>query len=752
MAVVWAIRNPHYFLPSDLKISWEKMNFSVQKTDWLTWNLNWEVLQLHIEKKDPMLDLPVDRFALQSKLSFFAKGPWLSFSDITMHANEASRIKLNDSPPTKEAELNPFERFQSYLGYLRTGARWTSVEKINIDIPSFTILNPQDKSVAHISTLISKPFADDADLLAVKFSVAAAGHNISGQMWLNVNEIDKPSPFVSMRFESKGPSLNIQGDLKGIYQNLEPRLHGHFEVRYRQGKRIIKTHSDLSLAMRASGAQLRLGSSIENLPGPLPKLNDLKFDLEVPFDSGLAWSKKPARFKLVAPVNLFFVDRNMRPPLERSCHCKIPEKLMVNYEGRAWIEPMLDGRTEKTSVVESRLSVENIDNKLLHIDLNADVKVEKEKEQWLLEPRMDSRLTVRSFQGLRQFLDARNVMIPAPFDVLDGQIELSARSSVDHDDKMIRSAVEVKVDLASKRQRVLAESTIKLDLSRNFKSLDIFVHSLLKEIRLELPPLDPIRGIPSVQTDPRLVFKNEKPTTRSNFKLHLFFDVETARPGSIQLLSKLAVPYAPLSLDINTSSKGASAGFVRLEPFDISYLRRRVHVERLQISLNENNNDDFPLSGRFQIDQTAYKVFIDLGGTVDSPIVTLSSEPFLPRADIISVLLFDRVNDQLVSTDADTAGSFDAALADRAIGLFGLWAFATTPIRSFYYNPVTKVYTATVQLADGLTAGVGTNWERAAHLEVRKRVSRRWVLTASWSPNEDRSQVGKLVLQWEKRF
>jgi hypothetical protein len=57
-----------------------------------------------------------------------------------------------------------------------------------------------------------------------------------------------------------------------------------------------------------------------------------------------------------------------------------------------------------------------------------------------------------------------------------------------------------------------------------------------------------------------------------------------------------------------------------------------------------------------------------------------------------------------------------------------------------------------VDLGGGITASVGTNWERAASLEVRKRVSRRWVLTASWSPTESNEQVGKLVLQWEKRF
>jgi hypothetical protein len=182
-------------------------------------------------------------------------------------------------------------------------------------------------------------------------------------------------------------------------------------------------------------------------------------------------------------------------------------------------------------------------------------------------------------------------------------------------------------------------------------------------------------------------------------------------------------------------------------------LRRTVHVDQLRLLLDAQDGGDFPVDGRFHVDQTQYRIFVDVSGSLRSPFVHLSSEPYLPRSEIISVLLYDRTSDQLVAADAETAGSFEAAMADRAIGLFGLWAFASTPIRSFSYNPVTKVYSATVQLAGGVTAGIGTNWEEAAHFEVRKRVSKRWVLTASWSPSEtDRSQVGKLILQWEKRF
>ena len=131
----------------------------------------------------------------------------------------------------------------------------------------------------------------------------------------------------------------------------------------------------------------------------------------------------------------------------------------------------------------------------------------------------------------------------------------------------------------------------------------------------------------------------------------------------------------------------------------------------------------------------------------------MTSDPYLPESEIISVLLYDRTSNELVSADAETAGSVQAAVADRAIGLFGLWAFASTPIKSFSYNPATKEYSATVAVSDTATAGIGTNWESAAHLELRQRVSERWVITATWTPaTQEEAQSTKLILQWEKRY
>lgn len=201
------------------------------------------------------------------------------------------------------------------------------------------------------------------------------------------------------------------------------------------------------------------------------------------------------------------------------------------------------------------------------------------------------------------------------------------------------------------------------------------------------------------------------------------------------------------------SADNRHSGFLRLEPFDIVYLRRKVHVEKLLLDLDEMDKGVLPVDGRLKIQQAPYSIFVDIDGPANRPYVRLTSDPYLPESEIISVLLYGRTSDQLATADAETAGSVQAAVADRAIGLFGLWIFASTPIKNFSYNPVTKVYAATIELSGDLTAEIGTDWEETTQVEVRKRISRRWALTATWTPaTPDEEDLTELVLQWEQRF
>jgi hypothetical protein len=179
----------------------------------------------------------------------------------------------------------------------------------------------------------------------------------------------------------------------------------------------------------------------------------------------------------------------------------------------------------------------------------------------------------------------------------------------------------------------------------------------------------------------------------------------------------------------------------------------KMTVEKLVITSLEPIEKNFFVDGKFSVQQTQYKIFIDVHGLLKKPDIVLTSVPELPRSEIINVLIYDRTSAQLATSDIKTSGQVDAAIADRAIGLFGIWAFASTPIKGFYYNPATKVYVATIQVANDVTASIGTTWESTTQLELQKRISRNWTLTAGWTPSsQNEPESSHIVFQWEKRF
>jgi hypothetical protein len=598
---------------------------------------------------------------------------------------------------------------------LDAGSRYSKADHMLVKVADLQILGEQEP--LKMTVEIQKSSPDKTIEYSLKMNKLNFQASLDG--WVDANEFHSGKPFLQTNFVLKMPAVDAHAAFTGLFDGRTARFEGEVKTAAKAGDKIVNAQPHFKLTVAENEAVLEANSPVTDIPGPIASLDDLKMNVRLPMDNDHAWSERPAVFNLSTKLALFFIDKDMRPPLEKSCRCKIPEKLYTEIEGRFYPEFLLNESTERRPIADTNLKIEGLDNKLFTAHLAAHVKVDKQSKNWIVNPRFDSQIEVRSFQGLRQFLDAKNIIVPSPIDVLDGTIKVSARGDVDRSEKSIKTPVEIDIELKSRTQKVSIGTTVTLELANDFKSLDVYIQALIRELKIELPPLDPVLGIPALTRDPRLVMKPEAPAKKDHkgFKTKVYFNVKTESAGAIQLLSKLADPLVPVTLDMNNSTKGESSGFVRFEPFAITYLRRRINVERLQVTLSQ-----------------------------------LNSEPFLPRNDIISVLLYNRTSDQLVSADSETVGSFEAALADRAIGLFGLWAFASTPIRSFSYNAVTHVYTATVDLGGGVTASVGTNWERAASLEVRKRVSRRWVLTASWSPTESNEQVGKLVLQWEKRF
>jgi hypothetical protein len=751
-----AWRLAKHFLPADLEVTWQEIRFNPEKITWTHWNIDWQVKGLKITKGAPKVSIPIDDAAVVFSFSVWKPETRADFDRISLHALSAPVIfEPGPSSPSTTVERSLYEKVRDYLHYLELGGRYFSMRQLDVQVKEWLVPVGNETWVGALTLTKPEPGAA-AEALHLKVAVQGKElKRLSFDGWLNPTLMGSAEGFASLHTEMLGYGVDGRADLAAIFQN--ETLHLTLKGPWYYGKdgATVRVLMDAALTMDANQLDVELHTPLKDLPKPVVAVDKLEGQLHLPLTSGRAWSDQPGKFSLKAPIDLFFVSKDMRPPLEQSCACKIPERLLVSYTGSLWMRPLMT--ESQGDILQSRLAVESVTNKLFDANLALDLGLAKRGGKYAFLPKPDSEIHLHSVQGLRSYLDARGVLIPAPFSVLDGTIDLSAHGDVTIAEGRTQMPVNLKVALASENQQLRLGSTITLDLDSAFKDLRVFVSVLFQDLQLQLPPLDPIGGTPKVVADSRVILQppvapdhNKKPP---RFRVQVFYDAKTASPGAIRLFSKYALPNIPLTVDIQREANEALNGSIQFEPFRIQYLRRTVHVEQMRLLVADSDNGDFPIDGRFRIDQTQYRITVEVSGTLRQPLIRLSSDPYLEKNEIISVLLYDRTSDQLVGADAETVGSFNAALADRAIGLFGLWAFASTPIRSFSYNPVTKVYAATVQLADGLTAGIGTDWEEAAHLEVRKRVSRRWVLTASWAPSDtDRNQVGKLELQWEKRF
>lgn len=751
----WAYKNPlqafqkieKYILPSDLKITWESLNFEGKHLGGLNAQIDLEMRGLLVRKGTPTLDAPVDRARLRVSIFPLARKADVHLVEVESHA---AIVFVPTPNPTPTPEKNPFETFQSVISLLEMIHDRLPIETLRMDIAQFRY-GDLFEIQAHARQELNRPLAIDASMKTSKLELVLNGT-------LDFSKFKTETPFLETKLLFKGAGVETTQSILVTSNRDHASLQSQGPIAFHKDKLKLKITPKLNAIFAGNRAHLTLTSAVSGIPGPLDKVEGLLLDLKTPFESGKSWSSRESAFKLTAPIELFFLEKTQRSQMEKECACQLPRSVLAKAEGNIWLETLLSDMTDAKPLLETSLAIESLQNQIFDLNLAGAIKIEKsgsaEGSKFIYSPYLNTTAKIHSFKKLKPLFDANRILIPAPFDVLDGTIAFAANGPVATTERGSKFPLALVVDLKSSSQLIKLTTDASVELNPTFTAAHLDVKAKVANFNIDLPPLDPLGGFPRVTSDARFI--KAPPDTKSrktNFKLSFNFEIETETDGAIRLASKFFQPALPLTLKIQATGAAENSGFIQSEPFDVTYLRRTVKVEGLRINLDSQDKGVFPMKGRLSVKQTDYTVFIDIEGTTQNPAVTMSSEPYLPKDDIIAVLLYDRTNDQLVSGDAEAAGGVQAAIADRAIGLFGLWAFAATPIKSFSYNPVTKVYTATVAVADGLTAGIGTNWEESAHLELRKRVSKRWSLTAGWTPaTQEEEATSKLVLQWEKRF
>ena len=760
----WTFKHPretwHFIetrvLPSDLKVTWEELNFTGAKEKGFSIYFDWEVRGLLITKQNPAWRIPIDELHVKASTLISKSEKKLILHDLTILSTSPISISPDPNAPDSTPH-NIFQYFQSAIEKIELVHRYVVFENVQFDVKEFQLQSKNDAPLMISFQLQPQSVKSMAESFIYNGRLSSSRQapialRTSGT--LSLQNLESENAFFTSQTSFEGFSVKTIQDLSLQNKDHTTTLSSKGPTNFDKGDLHLRIKSQASLLINSRQATTNLTADVAGIPGPLVSINQLHFHLETPLEKDLFWSEKPSDFTLKGPVSIFFVDKDMRKPFEDSCQCKIPEILKADFKGQIWLAELFQKPATQKPLLETHLNIEGIDNKLISLDLAADLKIEKKQSDYLYSPSLDCKASINNFQGFRKFLDAKNILIPAPFNILDGRLDLLAHGPVTSTAKDFTLPLSVTANLNSAHQEVKLKTQTDIRVSSNFKEIFVDILASIDSLQLELPPLDPMKGKPRVTVD-RRILRIPPVTTKKEPQVKVYFtlEVQTAKPGAIRLLSPYFHPNLPLTLAINQNQKHKNSGFLQAEPFQIEYLRRKVQVEKMHIDFPASEKEVIPVDARFRINQTQYTITIDVTGPINKPNIVMNSEPYLSESEIISVLLYDRTSNELSSGDAETAGGVQAAVADRAIGLFGLWAFAATPIKSFSYNPVTKVYTATVALTDDVTAGIGTNWEESTRLELRKRVSKSWMLTAAWSPaTQEEQQSTKLVLQWEKRF
>lgn len=743
--VTWAVYHPERAWPwikplvvgRDIQVSWTSAQFKTQKRSLKNWRLDWALTGLRIARARPKLELLMDvRLAADINL-----GSSLRVEKFEITASTPWVYEPSAAPATT---ANPYERSESLRRQLSRWSRIVTVENLKITVPNVGV----GPTVMSLSAL--KPATKESQGVEVVLGVQREKFTATTRLMFRIDQLATGGPLVRGEIDGKGPDAGLTGQFdvalpeQSVQANYKFKLHSAKTVFTAEGVGTIRSHQ-----MAVTGR-----SDLIQPPGQFTSgVRGAEWMLEIPLWPGVVLANLAGRAQVTAPVSLDFVKPEVRTQLEKSCNCKWPSTVRAVLDGKIWAAHIFDATPELRPVASLAFKFDPIDNPLLHLNMAGELRVTHGKDQsFQLSPAIDANVKLPNFQALKALLELNKIMVPSPFDILQGSIEASIKTTLWQSEKGLVIPIETKVNLASTEQKVNVNGKVNLYIPADFKSMDVMLDLYVQDFIVELPPVDPVRGLPQLTKDSRLLMKPEQAVPADAFKFRLMYGVRTAKPGAVRLLSKLAKPAIPISLDLDRTAKGDTLGTIKIEPFELSYMHRTMHIDLLRMILDDRETADFAIDGLLRMEQSQAKIKIAISGSLRSPLIKLSSEPEMSRSDIISLMLYDRTSEQLVGADRETVGSFDAAIADRAIGLLGLWVFASTPIRSFAYNPLTKVYTATVQLAEGTTASIGTDWEEAAQVEVRKRLTRRWVLTASWAPSDAKEQLGKLVLQWEKRF
>jgi hypothetical protein len=374
------------------------------------------------------------------------------------------------------------------------------------------------------------------------------------------------------------------------------------------------------------------------------------------------------------------------------------------------------------------------------------------------ERRVRAKASVGSFAGVVRFLAGTKYDVPAPLNALDGTLSASADLQAAAEGERQAVEFQARTDLASEKQAVVLEvkGTAVLPNSEAVPRLEADVE--LKRVALQLPYLE-LKGAPSPVPDRR--FKTGDPKrdaavdalrqgSASRKAPAVDYDLNVRTGSPIVLRSNLIKSPIPVSLRLRARPEGLSGTF-SIEAFDMEVFRQNARIDHITLTPAPKGAAT-ALDGKIIYKRNGVTVDILLLGTTAKPTVVFESSPPMSRNEIVALVLYGKMPDELDVDQKASAGNASAAMTNGAFGLASLYLFASTPVDSVGYDAATQSYRVRFKLPGGATLAVGSDLQESRTLSLTKRLSRHWQLqTEAGSGSRDRNQV-TTFLQWFERY
>ena len=376
------------------------------------------------------------------------------------------------------------------------------------------------------------------------------------------------------------------------------------------------------------------------------------------------------------------------------------------------------------------------------------------------ERRASVKAAIASFAGLVRFFDGTEYAVPAPLNALDGTIEASADFSGRAGDERQRLEYGAKTELTSAKQALITavKGAAILQPPGTMPKIVVETDVDLTRLVLQLPYLE-LKGASSPMPDRRIKTGEPKrdaavdaaragtvapPTGAVAYDM----SVHTATP--IILSSNLIKSPVPISLHVRARPEGLS-GTIRVETFNMEVFRQNARIDHITFTPAPKGAVT-ALDGKIIYKRNDVTVNILLLGTTAKPRVVFESDPPMSQNEIVALVLYGKMPNELDSDQKASAGNATTAMTNGALGLASLYLFASTPVDSVGYDAATQSYQVKFKLPGGATLAVGSNLQESKTLSLRKRLARHWELqTEAGRASGERSAI-TTFLQWFERY